>query len=183
LIAKELSIPLALTLESLGEHVYSLNSISDRLGNNVELRSVNTRSKSDLQRTISVLRPAEFSFQGCRSGQAVKLLQGQETKLHIHAGHHDSREGPWKLSVRYTPTISDLHKGANGKNTPIHGWTKNFMTMERHYSFPVEGPGDYTLTSAQGQICAGDVLSPETCNVVEVPLPRAEIEWKKLHEW
>lgn len=33
------------------------------------------------------------------------------------------------------------------------------------------------------QWCAGDVLAPETCQVVERPLPSAEIEWKRIHEW
>lgn len=33
------------------------------------------------------------------------------------------------------------------------------------------------------QWCEGDVLSPETCKVVEKPMPTAEIEWKRIHEW
>lgn len=33
------------------------------------------------------------------------------------------------------------------------------------------------------QYCDGDVLSPETCKVVQKPYPTAEIEWKRIHEW
>jgi nucleoporin POM152 len=31
--------------------------------------------------------------------------------------------------------------------------------------------------------CEGDVLAPESCAVVETPLPTAEIAWKRIYEW
>jgi hypothetical protein len=33
------------------------------------------------------------------------------------------------------------------------------------------------------QHCVGEVLAPDTCSVVERPLPSAQIEWKRIHEW
>jgi len=62
-------------------------------------------------------------------------------------------------------------------------WTKEFIAYDNIFHFKADAPGEYTILSVQGQHCAGDVMSPETCKVVEVPRPRAEIEWRKLHEW
>jgi nucleoporin POM152 len=182
LVAQEVSIPLSLDLDALGEHVYSLNSISDALGNKVDLYSVNPRHKGDYMRTISVLKPAEFSFAGCQAGQTVNLLQGRETKLDLVAGYHDSRDGPWRLNVRFTPDNEVPKEGGTNKKV-VQGWTKDLVSTNRNFPFRIEHPGTYTLLGVQGQICKGDVLSPETCRVAEVPVPKADIEWRKLHEW
>ncbi|KAG8796919.1 hypothetical protein FRC17_007911, partial [Serendipita sp. 399] len=173
-IPKPVSIPLALDLDALGEHIYSLNSITDGLGNKVDLFSLNNRHKPEYTRSIAVLKPAEFAFHGCRAGETVDLLHGHDTKLVINAGHHDSRDGPWKLTVQYTPEATGSSK--------TKGWTKELVTSERQLRFKVDGPGEYRLLGAKGNVCNGDVLSPEVCRVVEVPQPKAEIEWRKLHE-
>lgn len=62
-------------------------------------------------------------------------------------------------------------------------WTKEFIAYDKIFHLKADAPGEYAILSVQGQYCAGDVMSPETCKVVEVPRPRAEIEWRKLHEW
>ncbi|KAG8857714.1 hypothetical protein FRB91_010951 [Serendipita sp. 411] len=169
--SKQITIPLALDLDTLGQHIYSLNSITDGIGNKVELFSVGNRHKPEYTRSIAVLKPAEFAFQGCRAGETVNLLHGHDTSLTINAGYHDERDGPWKLMVQYTP------EAAKAK-----GWTRELISPERRHKFKVEGPGEYRLLGARGNICNGDILSPEVCRVVEVPQPKVEIEWKKLHE-
>lgn len=181
LVNQEFKIPLALSLDALGEHIYSLNSIVDSLGNRAELYSLNPRYKSDYTRTISVLKPAEFSFQGCQAGQTISLIQGKETRLSLVARHFDNRDGPWRLSVRYTPDADE--KGSDAKGVVAKPATQEYVSSRRHMDFVVDKPGIYELLNVQGQVCKGDVLSPEVCRVAEVPMPRADIEWHKLHEW
>jgi nucleoporin POM152 len=193
---RDLKIPFSLTMNELGEHIYTLNSITDGLGNTVDLTlppSPLHRHKftSDITRTISVLRPGEFSFHGCRPGHTVDIIQGRETKLQLMAGYYDKRDGPWKLLVQYTPasslaaTTGDATSAkATGKRTQDKaGWTKEIDVTDKYKKFRAEGPGEYKLLSAQGRVCKGDVLSPEVCRVVELPMPKAEIQWRPLHEW
>lgn len=183
LVAQTLDIPLQLDLDALGEHIYSLNSITDALGNKVDLFTPNPRHKGDYTRTISVLKPAEFSFTGCQAGQSVNLLQGRDTRLHMVAGYHDSRDGPWRLNVKFIPENDVTKEGSTSKKAAPQGWTKDYIVTDRSKDLKIDYPGTYTLLGVQGQICKGDVLSPETCKVAEVPMPKAEIEWHKLHEW
>lgn len=44
-------------------------------------------------------------------------------------------------------------------------------------------PGTYTLVRVAGELCEGVVRAPEVCRVVEVPLPKAEVEVERIHEW
>jgi len=53
----------------------------------------------------------------------------------------------------------------------------------RDLTVEADSPGDYTIIDIKGKYCEGDVLSPETCTVVELPKPAAEIEWRRIHEW
>lgn len=179
-VARELTVPLALDLDSLGEHVYSLNSITDGLGNRVDFFTHTHRHKADYTRTISVLKPAEFAFDKCRAGESVNLLQGEDATLSISARSGDQRDGPWRIAVQYTPTTLEA-SGAN-PSTVAKGWTKELVATDRNLKFKVDAPGTYRLLSAKGQVCRSDILSPESCRVIEVPRPKADIEWHKLHE-
>lgn len=163
-------IPLSLTLDVLGQHVYSLNKLTDGLGNKLELLGTDNAATT---RSIAVVKPAAFSFLGCGAGQTVNLIHGKETTLRILSNEHNMKDAPWKLEVKYTPPASST----------AAGWTKTFTSAEKLLTLNAEGPGDYRLLGVQGSHCTGEVLSPEVCRVVEIPRPRIEIEWKKLHEW
>jgi len=39
------------------------------------------------------------------------------------------------------------------------------------------------VTHRRFQWCEGDVLAPETCEVIEKPYPTADIEWRRIREW
>ena len=54
---------------------------------------------------------------------------------------------------------------------------------KRHLTVEADSPGDYTIVDIKGKHCEGDVLSPETCTVMELSKPVAEIEWRRIHEW
>lgn len=135
-----------------------------------------------MTRTISVLRPAEFSFKGCRAGQTVNLLQGQQTELQVAVAKYDELDGPWKVGFTYTPSPSSTN-GKSGSKGSSQGWRREVTGDQRNIKLQVDSPGEYRIVGARGQVCVGDILSPEVCRVVEVPVPKAEIEWRMLHEW
>ncbi|KAI0660622.1 hypothetical protein C8Q70DRAFT_976905 [Cubamyces menziesii] len=186
-------VPLTVVLDALGTHTYTLESVTDALGNvahagqHVDTTAVVSRKASSpgehalaTTRSVTVLRRPGVSFKHCGPAQPASLLIGSEAPLTISTLDADIQDAPWDVSVRYDPPMED-----NGKPSKRYkGWTQSFKTQgeRKELILRASAPGEYTIVGVHGQHCEGDVLSPETCKVVERPLPTAEIEWKKIHE-
>ena len=166
---QKLQIPLTVSLGAIGSHTYTLEHVIDRYGNSLmpPLSPATTR-------TITVLRRPSVSFRKCGPGRPSSLLTGSEARVAITTHSSDPLDGLWDVSVRYTPS-DKKHKG----------WDKQLKTQDsaKDIILHATSPGEYTILGVKGKYCDGDVLSPETCKVVGVPLPSAEIEWKKILEW
>jgi len=161
----------------LGQHYYSLNNVADAVGNKLDLTVL---PRSDTTRIINVLNASAFSFRGCQQSKPVTLLQGKTAILTIEADKFAKEDGPWTITVKHTPAPP---VNASSNVVVTASWTKEFIAYDKTFQLKADAPGEYTILSVQGQYCTGDVMSPETCKVVEVLRPRAEIEWRKLHEW
>lgn len=87
----------------------------------------------------------------------------------------DVEDGPWTFAMKFQPVAGST----------AQGWTKDFTIPadKKTIAVDVDKAGDYTILKVQGRTCTGDVLSPETCRVVERPVPTAEIEFTSIHEW
>ncbi|KAI0720132.1 hypothetical protein C8Q72DRAFT_878186 [Fomitopsis betulina] len=199
--AAELRIPLTVSLDSLGTHSYVLESVTDALGNIVHagsthlldpllsgalqnsgvVRSHNV-SSARTRRSVSVLRRPSVLFEGCGPGTPVSLLIGSDSPLVVSANNADTLDGPWDVSVHYEPLGAEVDSKKNAKGHKP--WTKDIQLPQarRDVTFRANEPGEYTLVGVKGRYCEGDILSPDTCKVVERPYPTAEIEWKKIHE-
>ncbi|KAH9937368.1 uncharacterized protein B0H18DRAFT_970234 [Fomitopsis serialis] len=200
--AAELRIPLTVSLDALGTHSYVLEAVTDAIGNVVHAGSTasppdstvpgalhklgvvpaHNASLSRTRRSVSVLRRPSVLFEACSPGTPVSLLIGSDSPLVISAKNADSLDGPWDVNVRYQPLeVEDSGKKDAKRHKP---WTKNVQLPQgrRDVTFRVNEPGEYTLVGVKGRYCEGDILSPDTCKVVERPYPTAEIEWKKIHE-
>ena len=191
----QVRVPLTVLLDALGTHTYTLESVTDALGNvaqagqHVEGSTALARKMDPFQyrqlvttRSVTVLRRPSVSFKHCGPGHPASLLIGAEAPLTISAVNADTEDAPWDVTVQYEPPHSD--DGAKASKR-YKGWTKTLTTQaeRRELTLRASAPGDYTIMGVKGHYCEGDVLSPETCKVVERPLPSAEIEWKKIHEW
>jgi nucleoporin POM152 len=168
-VPQKLQIPLTVSLDAIGTHTYTLEHAMDRYGNSV----IPTHSSTST-RAITVLRRPSVSFKTCGPGQPSSLLIGSETKVAITTHSSDPLDGLWGVDVRYTPS-DKRHKG----------WEKKLKSQDntKDIILHANAPGEYTILGVKGKYCDGDVLSPETCKVIEMPHPSAEIEWKKIHEW
>ena len=168
-VPQKLQIPLTVSLGAIGTHTYTLEYAMDRYGNSV------TPTHSPMTtRTVTVLRRPSVSFKTCGPGRPSSLLIGSETQVAITTHSSDPLDGLWDIGVRYTP--SDKRHKAWEKQLKSQDSTKDIILR-------ASVPGEYTILGVKGKYCDGDVLSPETCKVIEMPLPSAEIEWKKIHEW
>ncbi|KAF5384775.1 hypothetical protein D9615_001264 [Tricholomella constricta] len=171
-VAQDLNIPLTVSLDTPGTYLYALEEVMDSVGNVVRVGSDGSAgvsgsiTQTSTTRSLIVLRRPAVSFKHCGPGSPTSLLIGSEAPLTIAVNEDaDQFDSPWEISLRYQPSPdSDGGSKANKRYKP---WKKTLKTQGKKREL---------------NWCSGDVLAPETCKVVEKPLPTAEIEWKRIHE-
>ena len=164
-------------LDALGHHTYTLDTLTDGVGNTLDLSSPPSSIRLRTYQSVTVLRRSAMSFKFCKPGRPASLLIGKETPLLVMAKEADADDGPWDIMIRYQPPHDDKRK--------FKPWQQEFKTQlgKRELTLLARAPGEYSIVGVKGRYCPGDVLSPETCRVIEQPLPMADIEWKRIHEW
>jgi nucleoporin POM152 len=183
---QNVTVPLTVTLDTLGTYLYVLESVSDALGNVMhagsQAESVGESFHDHTTRSVTVLSRPSVSFRHCGAGSPASLLIGSETSLSLALKGSDQLDTPWNVKVNYAPP-SDDEVSISYKN--LKAWTKTVTSSEdrKDVVLRVNTPGEYSIAGVKGKYCDGDVLSPDTCKVIERPIPTAEIEWKKIHEW
>ncbi|KII93596.1 hypothetical protein PLICRDRAFT_49632 [Plicaturopsis crispa FD-325 SS-3] len=176
-VFERLDVPLAVSLDALGKHAYVLEEVTDGVGNAVRLSSdLTANANSGTVRALTVLRRPAVSFRHCGPGTPTSLLIGSEAPLTVSANEADALDAPWEVTVGYQPPSDNTKR--------YKPWKKVLGTQKGRKDLTVRAsaPGEYTVLGVKGKYCEGDVLAPETCKVVERPLPTAEIEWKRIHE-
>ncbi|KAF8314013.1 hypothetical protein DL93DRAFT_2228159 [Clavulina sp. PMI_390] len=188
-VAQDVRIPLTLRLDTPGMHTYALDSLTDGSGNTLDLvqKFKDFKGEKPNVRVFDVLGQSSISFLGCGKGQdtVARLLHGKQVELAVMLNEHrDVQDGPWVATVRYDPPAGLIESGGKASKSLVQGWTKEYTipSDKRAVSFNASKPGEYTILKVSGQLCPGEVLSPETCRVVEQPKPAAEIEFKSIHE-
>jgi nucleoporin POM152 len=138
---------------------------------------IGSRSTPETKRTFTVLGKSAISFRDCGTApdQVVSVLQGKGGKMLVSLNDIDPADGPWTFTMKYEP--------AAGLHTPK--WTKDYVIPidKKTIAVDVDKAGDYRIIKVKGRACPGEILSPETCRVIEQPVPSAEIEFKSIHEW
>ncbi|KAF9225491.1 hypothetical protein BS17DRAFT_801515 [Gyrodon lividus] len=184
-IPQMLKVPLSLSLDSLGRVTFVLESVIDGMGNVVLLdQGVASEAfhhgvtpDSKMTRSLNVLQRPSISFRNCGPGNPVPLLIGSEASLSLYATDSDALDAPWNIDIKFEPS-----DGAKSSGKLVKPWKDTVQTKKQTFSISASAAGEYTITGIRGKWCEGDVLSPETCKVVEKPMPTAEIEWKRIHE-
>lgn len=187
---QEVRVPLTVSAEAFGVHTYVLESVTDALGN---LETLSTRSPAKIgdpsadsntkvSRSLRVLHRPTMAFKGCGPQKPSLLRIGSNVSLVIDSQDSEDVDSPWDVKVRYQPPTDEFGKSVNKR---LRSWQQTIHTQpgRRDLTVTADSPGDYTIVDIRGKHCEGDVLSPETCTVVELPKPAAEIEWKRIHEW
>ncbi|KAF8600877.1 hypothetical protein BDV93DRAFT_496344 [Ceratobasidium sp. AG-I] len=210
-VAQDLLIPLSLSFDVPGKHTIALSSLTDSIGNRVDpavpqhsLSTKHNHQTSDAalthMRTFDVLARPSAAFRNCEAGKDTLLFKGKgnNAKLFIDAKTRDDEDG-WTAHVSFIPDSTSqasstgsatgvvgkvAEKVASAMATTATPWTKTFTASPgaRTIEVTVSEAGTYTLTRVAGELCEGDVRAPEVCRVVEVPLPRAEIQVERIHE-
>ncbi|KAJ4485797.1 hypothetical protein J3R30DRAFT_3442070 [Lentinula aciculospora] len=174
---EKLQVPFAISLDAPGNHVYALEEVMDAAGNTMLVggNANDNLANHHAMRSFTVLRRPAISFKHCSPEHPVPLAIGSEAVLTVSTMDADNLDAPWDISIKYQP-----HPG----NKRFKPWRKTLSTQgsRRDLTIGANAPGEYMITGVKGKWCAGDVLAPESCNVVEKPIPTAEIKWTKIHE-
>ncbi|KAF8167598.1 hypothetical protein B0H34DRAFT_682476 [Crassisporium funariophilum] len=185
--AQDVRIPLTISLEKPGTYLYALEEITDGVGNVIRVGSdvippeTDSLTQTKTTRSFMVLRKPAVSFAHCSSDSPTSLLIGSEASLSIKAIEADKFDAPWEVYMKYQPPTGG-EKQKDGKR--FKPWNKTLKTEGDRQDLTVRAstPGDYKIVGIKGKYCTGTVLAPDSCRVVEKPLPSAEIEWKRIHE-
>ncbi|PFH49818.1 hypothetical protein AMATHDRAFT_146737 [Amanita thiersii Skay4041] len=188
MVPQELKVPLTVPLDAVGTYVYALEEVTDGVGNVVsiesDVKSVDGRhmDQSAATRSLMVLRRPTFSFRHCGPERPTSLLIGSQAPLTIAAHEADDFDAPWEVDVSYLPQAASDND--TGKNKHLKPWKKTLKSSghQKELTFMASNPGEYTILGVKGRHCPGDILAPETCRVIQKPLPSAEIQWKRIHE-
>ncbi|GAA96825.1 uncharacterized protein L969DRAFT_17793 [Mixia osmundae IAM 14324] len=169
---QQLTVPIKLTTTHAGIFEYSLDTVTDALGNRLDIASQRERStaKGNLEvRKMTVYAPAQISFLGC-DDEPARLLRGRSTSLNLQI--EDGTDAPWTIRIAYTPEA-----GATAKS---RAW--DLTSSERNKRFAVSDPGSYDIVSVKGSHCPGAVLLPSTCRVIDQPAPSANIVFERIRD-
>ncbi|KAJ3563589.1 hypothetical protein NP233_g8846 [Leucocoprinus birnbaumii] len=188
LVPQTVKIPLSISLNEPGTHLYALEEVIDGQGNTVRVGTESavvdsdTVSKTETTRSFVVLRQPLVSFRDCNLQHPKSLTIDSTVNLELTVKELDSFDSPWEVKLNYQPPRG-LPAGAkvDSKLKPRDLLLKTPGGREV-LTLKAEAPGDYTVVSIKGKHCPGEVLSPDTCTVVEKPKPSARIEWKRIHE-
>ncbi|EEB90993.1 hypothetical protein MPER_10724 [Moniliophthora perniciosa FA553] len=159
---EQLRVPLTVSLDSPGAHVYTLEEVMDAVGNVVIVPS-DARIERDTKavQSFRVLQRPAMSFKYCSPGNPTPLLIGQQAQLAVAANEADPLDAPWSVELKYRPPVDNEKKLKPWKKTVSSEGSKRELTIAAN------APGEYTLASVRGKYCNGDILAPESCVVVE----------------
>ncbi|KAI3617591.1 hypothetical protein CBS9595_003500 [Malassezia furfur] len=154
-----LDLPLALDLGAPGVQTYALTHVRDACGS---ARAVHDVAEVRVHARASV----HFDARAC-TGKPRKLLRdgrGVDLPLVLTAA-----DAPWSVEVQYTPR--------DAAHAP---WTRRVPVSDG--AVHVTEPGTYTLAALHGAHCAGTIGAPWTCEVEDVPPPRADIHFESIED-
>lgn len=163
---------LSLDLAGPGPQTLRLEQVTDACGNAAPLND-----------TVRVLvheqAQVHFDAAHCRPGRPLPLLRGgrgREVRYVVEPRH--SRD-EWDVRVHFSP---DVKAALPRPLTSADAWEKTVRVAAGEHTLTVTQPGTYTIEHAASSFCAGQVAAPWTCEVVDVPPPRAQIHFESIED-
>lgn len=144
-----INVPINLTFDAASDQEYKLERIIDGAGNELDLSDVNS------QKLVVHGRPtAKFH---CSQTHPVNLLIGaKSTELPL------SLEGTGPFNLEYNYAAEE-------------GLSRNVKLNPGEKSISVNQPGEYNLLSIHDKFCAGKIMFPSACQVVQPEVPSVKV--------
>ena len=181
-------VPLNESLNTAGSWVYSIDEVHDASGNFANYTHLHDdderfgKKASHLEQFFSVHeRPrASIDTHTHASQCSLKVARGKATNFPISIdprGPVDT-DAPYTLTWVFTPLDQLQPNGEHAVDASIHEMTLKSQRLQP----AIQQPGLYTLRSITNAHCAGEVLEPSTCLLVNPPEPDLAISAEKIFD-
>lgn len=200
----DVDMPLSsIDLELPGNYTYALESVTDACGNKVAVHADRFAGLSLAQKArkkikgdgadipiyqqsvvVHARRTIAFDARQCRPGHPLPLLRNVKgIDLIVQSPLDAEQVGDWNVSVSFQPDNSAAGKGLWARDAASTSTMQ--LTLPAHSSrvpLTIEKPGTYRIDDIGGPYCSGEVGSPWTCEVVDVPPPTAQINFSSIED-
>lgn len=161
--ARDVRVPLALDLGAPGTQTYALSAVRDACGNEVAVRDA-------AEVRVHARATAHFDARACGAAPLKLLRNTSGVALPLALEGAGAGAGAWSADVQFTP-----------RDARAAGWTRR-VQLGGADGVRATAPGTYALTALHGAHCAGLVGAPWTCEVADVPPPRADIHFESIED-
>ncbi|PWN28104.1 hypothetical protein BDZ90DRAFT_271228 [Jaminaea rosea] len=162
-------VPIFARLDRTGSYSWELDHVRDACGNEVSMSSI---GKAQFSKEIQVHERAHATIVGCSRERPLQLLRNGTAKEVLLRAANVETDAKWTASVRFEP-----------EDDSTDAWTKN-VTIGNDGLGRIQAakPGNYILEQIDGSYCSGEVGSPWSCPVIEVPPPTADISFSTIED-
>lgn len=180
--AQTIDIPLNESLGVTGGWQYMVDEVRDACGNVVNYSDIRS-SQSGLQKVLkghqleqhfSVHERPRIALQDHDSQHPIKVEKGKSEMLPIHlssTGSGKLEDAPYMLSYLFTPQEEILPDQKHSSAAIL----KETIVLDTSRGLEIREPGLYTLQSVRTRFCAGEIMEPSSCLLLNPPEPDVAI--------
>ena len=176
--AQAVDIPLNESLGSSGSWQYLIDEVQDACGNVANYSNIRSSLSGprkvlrgqQLEQHFFVHERPRIALQEYDSQHPIKVEIGKSKLLPIRlssTGSGKLEDGPYTLSYLFTPQEEILPDQKHSTAAIL----KETVVLNTSHGFEIREPGLYTLQSVRTRYCAGEVMEPSSCLLLNPPEP------------
>lgn len=176
--AQAIQIPLNESLGVSGGWQYMIDEVQDACGNVAnysENRSLQSGSQKvlkgqNLEQHFSVHERPQIALREYDSQHPIKVEKGKSKMLPIHlssTGSGKLEDVPYTLSYLFTPQEDLLPDQKHSSAATL----KETVVLDTSQGLEIREPGLYSLQSVRNRYCAGEIMEPSSCLLLNPPEP------------
>lgn len=176
--AQRIEIPLNESLGVSGGWQYLIDEVEDACGNVAnyfDRRSSHSGPQKVLkshqvEQHFSVHERPQIALRNYDSQHPIKVGKGKSKMLPIHlssTGHGKLEDAPYTLSYLFTPQEELLPDQKHSSAATL----KETIILDTSRGLEIREPGLYTLQTVGTRFCAGEIMEPSSCLLLNPPEP------------
>ncbi|KAF1825129.1 uncharacterized protein K489DRAFT_377673 [Dissoconium aciculare CBS 342.82] len=174
---RDVRVPLSESLTTPGKWVYAIDEVTDGFGNSIRYsdRDQDSQSKhptkaAHLHQVITVHNRPSVHMQGCSAQHPLKVAKGRVADLPLqYRISHDGELSSAAHHIEYLFSPQDSMPGT-GEHAAAPS-QKKVSLKDPKQALQIKEPGLYTITGISTDFCAGEVLEPASCSLLNPPEP------------
>ena len=176
--AQVIDIPLNESLGVSGSWQYLIDEVQDACGNVANYSDIRSLQSSpqkvlkgqELEQHFSVHERPRIALREYDSQHPIKVKKGSSKILPIDlssTGTGKLEDGPYTLSYLFTPEGELLPDQKHSTSATL----KEAIVLDKNRGLEICEPGLYTLQSVRTKFCAGEIMEPSSCLLLNPPEP------------